>query len=53
VAGLGAFLTASTGTLTVVKWAGVTYLAWLGVTALRRARYTTAVAVAVDEAGRA
>jgi threonine/homoserine/homoserine lactone efflux protein len=44
VAGLGTFLAASSGTLTVAKWVGVTYLAWLGFTALRRARDATAVA---------
>lgn len=37
VAGLGATLAASVTALTVIKWAGVAYLAWIGVQALRRA----------------
>lgn len=37
VAGLGSLVASSVGTLTVIKWAGIGYLAWLGVTALCRA----------------
>ncbi|MFE7722542.1 LysE family translocator [Nocardia rhizosphaerihabitans] len=37
VAGLGATLAASVTALTVIKWAGVAYLACIGVQALRRA----------------
>ncbi|QBS45360.1 LysE family translocator [Nocardia sp. CS682] len=37
VAGLGAALAASVTALTVIKWAGVAYLAWIGIQALRRA----------------
>jgi threonine/homoserine/homoserine lactone efflux protein len=37
VAGLGSLVASIAGTLTLIKWIGVGYLAWLGVTALRRA----------------
>ncbi|KAA5805515.1 LysE family translocator [Alkalicaulis satelles] len=39
-AGLAAFLAAFGWTLTVIKWAGVAYLAWLGVSALMAKAHT-------------
>ncbi len=35
--GLGAVITRSATTFTVIKWAGVAYLAWMGITHLRQA----------------
>ncbi|MDJ0953710.1 MAG: LysE family translocator [Acidimicrobiia bacterium] len=36
--GLGAVITRSATTFTVIKWAGVAYLAWMGINHLRHAR---------------
>jgi threonine/homoserine/homoserine lactone efflux protein len=36
--GLGAIITNSASAFTVVKWAGVAYLAWMGISHLRHAR---------------